>query len=167
MNWREEWLKRDKVPSLSNQASFAVLANIYLQPRDRVLIVGCGDGGLARFLKGKKTGLDINAGLNENKRLNVVSGDACLLPFEDKTFDVVVLNSVLHYLRGYREVDVALREADRVARRVVVLGDLVHPFERSGSYCKLPPGFFLAKGFTVIKQSWNNRRFAVKQVGCF
>lgn len=168
VDWRKEWRSRNAVPSVSNQKMFSVLANTLLEPSYKVLIVGCGDGMLSCCLKGNRfRGIDLNPKLNRVKWLKVDAGDCVFLPYEDGSFDAVVVNSTLHYLRNAEEVNRAVREAERVASRLVILGDLVHPFEFSGAYCKLAPGYFLARGYRVLRQSWNNRWFAFKEVERF
>ena len=165
MEWRGVWKARSAVPSCSNQVAFAGYANRFIKKTDSVLIVGCGDGRLMLRLKGSEfSGLDLNKSLNKTRSLKVTAGDAIQMPFEDKEFDVVILNSVLHYLDGGKELDLALNEAERVSRRVVLLGDLLHPFESSGRYCKFPPGFYKTRGYAVSTQKWNKRFCGVKKV---
>lgn len=52
-----------------------------------------------------------------------VSGDALRLPFPDGAFDVVTCSQVLHHFVDDEAARV-LREMNRVARRLVVIGDL-------------------------------------------
>lgn len=57
-------------------------------------------------------------------RLALVRGDALALPFPDRSFDYVVCGMFLHHLPDDAAV-AALREIDRVARRGVVVADLL------------------------------------------
>lgn len=57
-------------------------------------------------------------------RLRIVRADALALPFADRGFDYVMCNMFLHHLDEERIVRV-LREMDRLARRGVVVADLL------------------------------------------
>ncbi len=56
-------------------------------------------------------------------RLTVVRGSALALPYPERAFDIVLLTLVLHHFDGADQRTV-LREAGRVARRAVVVGEL-------------------------------------------
>jgi len=100
-----------------------------LFPRARsVLEVGCGTGHFTRWMaeKGLDTvGLDVSEPmLNEARRLGGPSyfpGDALLLPFLDRSYDVTALITTLEFLPDPAR---ALAEAVRVARQGVLLGVL-------------------------------------------
>ncbi len=68
--------------------------------------------------------LAVAAAHNRDPRLTFVRGDALALPFADRSFDYVLSGMFLHHLPGAAAV-AALREMDRVARRGVVVADLV------------------------------------------
>ena len=97
---------------------------IYEFAGDEVLDVGCSFGRYASFASecGKFTvGVD-----NDHNRLMeakergvvVVAADAALLPFEDNSFDTVLLFDILEHTLD----DVAvLREASRIARQNILL----------------------------------------------
>lgn len=114
-------------PFLSDDASF--------------LDIGCGGGDVLRALAGmaakrgydaRLTGLDVHQGVVEIARtrcrpyshIEIIEGDALSLPFPDRTFDVVYSSTFIHHLAPDAAVR-ALREALRVARRRVVVVDLV------------------------------------------
>lgn len=90
-----------------------------------VLDVGCGQGiDLARYAAAgaRATGVDLTPRHVELARAHlaalglrgqVVEGDAEALPFEDKSFDQVSSNGVLHHTP---DLDAALREVVRVLR---------------------------------------------------
>lgn len=94
-----------------------------------VLDIGCGTGHFTRWMAEKglaAVGLDSSeAMLSEARRLGgeaeYLRGDALLLPFADRSYDLATMITTLEFLpdpvRG-------LSEAARVARRGVVLGVL-------------------------------------------
>ena len=98
-----------------------------IQPDDRVLDVGCGPGFVARRAAelvgktGRVVGLDLNESMlikaRETPRLESAvtvewrQGDAQSMPFDDSSFDVVL---VLQALQFCPEPAVALREMRRV-----------------------------------------------------
>ena len=76
-------------------------------------------------------GLDLHAatlaaaaGGNTDPRLTFARGDALALPFADQSFDYVLSGMFLHHLPEPAAV-AAMREMDRVARRGVVVADLL------------------------------------------
>ncbi len=68
--------------------------------------------------------LAVAAARNRDPRLTFVRGDALALPFPDRSFDYVLSGMFLHHL-GEDAAVAALREMDRVARRGVVVADLL------------------------------------------
>jgi len=85
--------------------------------RGLVLDVGCGEGSFPR--KEKIVGLDVNEkslkGCSYKFR---VLGDACSLPFKDKSFDVALEMGCLPYTEDWKR---AIREMVRVGRRVYLI----------------------------------------------
>jgi SAM-dependent methyltransferase len=53
-------------------------------------------------------------------RIRYVQGDACELPFEDGTFDVVFSNAVIEHVGGHERQRTFVLEALRVARRAFI-----------------------------------------------
>jgi SAM-dependent methyltransferase len=115
-----------------------------LQGDEQVLDVGCGTGrvaiGIAKLLTtGQVVGVDIFEWVSgsspdiaiENARIEGVSdriefkhGDAIDLPFEDQTFDLVTMGSVLHEIEDEQLKIKALSEVNRVLKpggRFVIL----------------------------------------------
>lgn len=101
------------------------LASLMPAPRSAsVLDVGCGNGFLtlpleARF--GRAVGVDFSPQMiHANPAREKMVGDATALPFEPKSFDVVVASHLLHHLPAAERL-AAVREMGRVARHAVVL----------------------------------------------
>lgn len=110
-----------------------------LSDAQSLLEIGCGTGHFTRYFATffpSVVGLDISSAmLKEARRLNVehpdaigadrripyLMGDALRLPFSDASFDVVALITTLEFLNNPQQ---ALKEAERVARRGLILGVL-------------------------------------------
>jgi SAM-dependent methyltransferase len=137
-------------------ATAALAAAVGLQASTRVLDLGCGIGGPARYLAAtfgcKVTGLDLSAdfidaarylttrcGLEDRVAFDV--GDALHLPFESGTFDVVFLQHVAMNIQDraglYAEIHRSLDAGGRFATYDVVCrdGDVLYPvpWARDGS----------------------------------
>lgn len=117
-----------------------------------VLDVGSGEGSFPT--KGKRiVGLDVDK--QRMKRCSYefkVLGDACSLPFKDKSFDVTLEMGCLVYTKDWKN---ALREMFRVGRRVY----LIEPIRRHGrlhwfSLLKLlslgTPLLFISRTFVIM-----------------
>jgi ubiquinone/menaquinone biosynthesis C-methylase UbiE len=113
------WIERRRLETLRRFAA--------ARPNDRILEVGVGGGHvLAKFPDHKRTGIDLSptmlgrARRRLGKDVELLQGSADLLPFEDKTFDVVLCTEVLEHVVDPARV---VRELMRVAKpgaRVVV-----------------------------------------------
>ena len=82
---------------------------------DKVLEIGCGLGYFGETFGVNYTGLEIDkerVAFCKAKGLNVVEGNAELLPFPDESFDVVVWVDVLHHT-NYEKV---VKEIKRVLK---------------------------------------------------
>jgi SAM-dependent methyltransferase len=89
----------------------------------RVLDVGCGDSLLTHRLMQKRPDLSIqgiDVLVRSRTPLPVTWFDGKVIPFGDKSFDVVILVDVLHHAE---EPTVLLREAARVSRHVLLIKD--------------------------------------------
>lgn len=94
---------------------------------ETLLDVGCGSGDL--LLAARDAGIARVAGVEpepqaceraQSQGLDVIPGRAEVLPFADRSFDVVTLDYVAHHIENLPR---ALREAARVARRAVLILD--------------------------------------------
>ena len=119
-----------------------------LEPSSRVLDLGCGIGGPARYLAATfgnmVTGVDLSPGFIDaatyltarcglSERVTFQTGDAFDLPFQDSAFDAVFLQHVAMNIEDraalYAEVHRILTPGGRFATYDVVLGDgdVVYP----------------------------------------
>lgn len=100
------------------------------QSGERLLDIGCGTGESRKLYVdhvGSYTGIDLSAASVEFARQRFPesqwqTANACELPFDDGSFDVVTFSSVLHHIDNY---ELALREA----RRVLTPGGRVFAFD--------------------------------------
>lgn len=99
----------DRADWISGRKRFPL--SILCSPKGRALDCGCGWGGLTFWLSREfddtyalDTQIDglhfinIRAAQNKNKNVHAVQGSILSMPFEDKFFDVVVLNGVLEWI---------------------------------------------------------------------
>ena len=106
-----------------------------LAPRATLLDVGSGIGDIAaraRDLAGH-SGVDLTlvtidraetlAAASRARSGNAVCGDATVLPFADRSVDVVICSQTLHHFDDTR-AGAVVRELDRVARVRVIVADL-------------------------------------------
>jgi len=99
--------------------------------KSKVLDVGCNDGSFMKMLEDKRKcktyGVDISEtalALAKEKGLKVQFADAHKLPFEDKTFDVVILSEVISHVQNPGEV---VAEIKRVLKKNgILLGSCPH-----------------------------------------
>src|SRR6267142_7249510 len=102
-----------------------ILVAAMVEPKSRVLDVGCGDGELLRLLEQRGVdgrGIEISReGVNEcvAKGLAVIQGDADtdLVDYPDDAFDYVILSQTLQATRHPRAV---LEHMLRIGRRAIV-----------------------------------------------
>jgi SAM-dependent methyltransferase len=88
-----------------------------------LLDVGCGDGTLARSLMERRPGLEatgVEISARPHTAIPVREFDGRILPFADRSHDLVMLVDVLHHAE---EPALLVREAGRVAARAVIIKD--------------------------------------------
>ncbi len=112
-------------PSQGARVDLLLLSRM-VEPKSRVLDVGCGDGALLRLLAETRDvdarGIEISqAGVNQcvARGLSVVQGDADtdLVNYPDNAFDYAILSQTIQATRRPREV---LEQLLRIGRRAIV-----------------------------------------------
>jgi len=128
-----EYYEAEFVPAFFAQWAPILCSSAGVAPGQTVLDVACGTGIVARTAAdlvapaGSVTGLDLNeAMLTVARRVRPDiawrQGDACALPFDDRSFDVVLCQMALMFVPDRA---VAIREMARVAAREGIVGVLV------------------------------------------
>lgn len=101
----------------------------------RLLDVGCGDGRITRAVADRSPGLDvtgIDVLVRPETAVPVSAYDGSRIPFDDDSFEVVMMVDVLHHSQDPLEV---LREARRVASAAILVKD--HCLDGLGAYATL------------------------------
>ena len=119
--------KQALVSELLGRSDYAIIGEI-VEPRTKVLDLGCGEGELLEWLALTKgvdaRGVEISSAKVQRAIARGVSVfqsdiDAALADYPDRAFDYVILSQTLQETRHPREV---LREMLRVGRRVALEG---------------------------------------------
>lgn len=114
--WERECIKTRRNLGLRKRR----LSKFDINPEDFVLELGCGDGLNIKILQSLDikniVGVDISKYLltqakKNNPQVKFYLGSAEKLPFEDHTFDVILVDSVFHHLINY---PASLKEIKRV-----------------------------------------------------
>jgi SAM-dependent methyltransferase len=121
----ESWYQSPQGRIIEKLVKDSVSTLLELQPGERILDIGCGEGNHLLLLSGlglNAAGLDASPYMARRARerlghrASVEVGAAEDLPYQDNEFDVALFINTLEFLNDPTE---ALREAGRVARRGV------------------------------------------------
>ncbi len=113
------------VRELLGRSDYAIIGDI-VEPRTKVLDLGCGDGELLAWLAANKDTESRGVEISGAKVLKAIARgvsvhqsdiDEGLADYPDRAFDYVILSQTLQETRHPRQV---LREMIRVGRRVIV-----------------------------------------------
>jgi predicted SAM-dependent methyltransferase len=85
-----------------------------------ILEVGCGPRGITPYLRRRVVGLDVTFGPDKSPLITAVQGVCSELPFEDKSFDVVVSVDMMEHVPAELRI-ACVAEMVRVAKRKVVI----------------------------------------------
>jgi ubiquinone/menaquinone biosynthesis C-methylase UbiE len=101
-------------------------------PGPRILDIACGTGWLTRLLRGEVVGVDQSEAMLAIARARVpaarfVRAEIPPLPFEDDSFDVALAAHIYSHLEAERVRHDFVREALRVASRLVVVEQAWRP----------------------------------------
>ncbi len=123
----KDWSKKLKQQAEdSREYRHKLYAKVDLKNKQQILDIGCGTGAItldiALSTNGQVVGIDIDeVKLQEARRnladvpnVKIMDGNALSMPFENETFDLVVFNIVLTYIRGQQR---AIKEMARVTKK--------------------------------------------------
>lgn len=95
----------------------------FIERGSKILDLGCGSGIVAfhfrDFFKAEVIGVDIKDNRVLNIPFRIIDGEN--LPFDNHSFDVVLINYVLHHSRNPEKL---LKEAKRVSKKIIIYEDL-------------------------------------------
>ena len=99
------------------------LCEEFIERHSKILDLGCGSGIIGKefqkYFKSELLGVDIKKNLIKDIPFQLANGEN--LPFKEKSFDIVLLNFVLHHTKDPEQV---LREAKRVGKKIIIFEDL-------------------------------------------
>jgi ubiquinone/menaquinone biosynthesis C-methylase UbiE len=154
----EDWIKKLKYQAEdSREYRNKLYEKVNLKNKKKILDVGCGTGAvtldIALLTDGEVVGIDIDSEkLGEAKRVlanisnvKLMEGDVLDLPFEGKSFDLVVFNIVLMHVKDQQK---AMEEMVRVTQKGgYVLGTLEPDYASRIDYPEDPATSYILKIF--------------------
>lgn len=96
---------------------------VCLPEKGKLLDIGCGDGNIDVLIQRQKPDLDIegiDVVLRPKTHIRVKLFDGFTIPYNDKSFDIVMFVDVLHHAEDPVRL---LEEARRVSRRLILIKD--------------------------------------------
>ena len=135
-----QWKNEELIPEICQE----ICNKIGLTQKHRILEIGCGSGVLGNILQNNSAeyiGFDLSFQMlkkffsenGKNKKPNLFQSVTHLIPFQDETFDVIVMNGVTMYLHDDEILEDTFREMKRITSKngVIFLGENIIP---SGMY---------------------------------
>ena len=106
----------------------------FLSPNETIIDIGSGNGLICFHLRKEGfqvTPLDVvNMPFDESVSPVVYDGET--IPFDDKTFDTAMILTVLHHTD---EPEVIIKEAKRIAKRVIIIEDIYkNPIQKYATF---------------------------------
>jgi ubiquinone/menaquinone biosynthesis C-methylase UbiE len=101
-----------------------------LDSKSRILEIGCAKGFLLKEFKNKIKnyelfGLDISSYAvsksHKSVQNQIIIGNAIELPFEDRSFDLIICINTLHNILEYKSVRLAIKEMVRVSAKNIYI----------------------------------------------
>ena len=140
---------------------FKIVANkmqemFKLGEKSRVLEIACGVGAVAQHLECEYVGVDscqevINRHLELSSSHKVMCRDAAETGFKEGEFDLVFIWNSLIFFKDIGYVERVLREAERVGKRYLFLGDV--------DIGVWPKDYFLFNGWSEVELVGGSKRF--------
>jgi ubiquinone/menaquinone biosynthesis C-methylase UbiE len=139
MSQLEKKIVNSKRHALGNRKAFErIIGNLDISEARGALEIGCGAGDLSNYLAETYalhvTGTDVDpeqieiakVRYGDEPRLSFNTADATSLPYEDRSFDIVISFKVLHHIKDWNK---ALGEVSRVLRSggYYILNDFALP----------------------------------------
>lgn len=112
MNRLETWIVNSRIRGLVQKYwELPLLKKMGMRTDGQCLEIGCGNGNGVSILGPNWIGLDLMK--KSRNGIVYVQGDACRLPFADRTFDCIYESATFHHIPDWR---LALWETMRVVR---------------------------------------------------
>lgn len=146
-SWKDIWTQKGRMSGTADdidiydgweksstgmiEVSKRIIDILDIHPEDKVLEVGCGAGGLGRFMKCDYVGIDYSKPLTERcmefYRLPAINAEANNLPFKDGYFDKCFSWGVFLYFPSIEYAGQVIDEMIRVTKegkKCIFIGDI-------------------------------------------